>query len=351
MPTVRLPAPFLRYACEHSQVCCKHPIRAPCEPDEETRIASILASTDAGRAHLPILRGGFEASPDARIFKQEEDGRCVHLARGGDGGRGPGCSLQLIGGAEALAPACRNFPRWVARLPEEPGREVALEALFVPICPTAARLLAADPSPFRFVEVPLERWPYLPTRAASAPELAQVEALRAGWWAVLAERRDDPEHLLRILDAMLKDPLGPREHDEHRLHAELWAGLQSVDARFMNDALERRPDRGASYAPWFWEVRHDLICDYDRSSLLAALDIAPGLLVAYLEHLIPFGGLHDARPLHVWLHIAVRRTLAVARMADSLLARVPYRIDTLFADLFGAAMHADATGFPGFLGA
>ena len=81
-------------------------------------------------------------------------------------------------------------------------------------------------------------------------------------------------------------------------------------------------------------------------ALFAGLSLAafaPELLVAFLDHLVPFAGLHDPRPVHHCLRAAVRRTIAVARMADSLLSRVPYGINTLFGDLITAAMHLDAT--------
>ena len=100
MSTVRLPAPFLDYACGRSLVCCQEPVRAPCEPESEERIAKRLASSDAGRAYLPILEGGFEQIDEARVFKQV-DKKCVHLVKPREDEDGEaGCSLHfLVGGS------------------------------------------------------------------------------------------------------------------------------------------------------------------------------------------------------------------------------------------------------------
>ncbi len=352
MPTVRLPAQFVSYACQRSQMCCKHPVRAPCNEDDEARITRVLASSDAGRSHLPIFQGGFETVLEMRAFKQDNE-RCVHLVGPADAtslaAAESGCSLHFIGGLDALSTACRNYPRWIAQLPPEPGSDAVLEALFLLTCPTAARLLVQDPSPFRFVEVPLETWVYTAAREATTETLALAVPLRAAWWGLLADRRHDTERLTALLDAMYTDPLTPPTTDPVMSSPPsegLLRGLRSGDVHFLHDVLERIPDRGQFYAPLHWELRGDLIGDVTPRQLMDALDIAPELLAAYLDQMVPFAGLHDSRPVPQWLRAAVRRTVAVARMADSLLARVPFGINTLFGDLFAAAMHPDTLAVP-----
>ncbi len=352
MPTVRLPAPFVSYACQRTLVCCQHPLRAPCDHEDEARIAPILASSAAGRAHLAIFTSGFESSGETRVFKHVGD-RCVHLVAPtpDEPAVEPGCSLHFIGGVDALAPACRNYPRWVTRLPDPPPGDAArsadgalVEALFLPACPTVARLLVQDPRPFTFVELPLEDWPYPPTRETSAAELEAVAELRAGWWRVLRERRDDTEHLIAVLSALHDDPLDPppRISVGGAPSAALLAGQRSVDIGFVHDALERIPARGAHYASVHWDLWRDLTCEITPRQLHDALDIAPGLVTAFVDHLIPYAGVHDQRPVDRWLRVAVRRALAVARMVDSLMARTPFPIDVLFADAISGAMHIDA---------
>jgi len=373
MPTVRLPAPFLRYACGRSLMCCKYPVRAPCDEDEEARITKVLASSEAGRAYIPILQAGFESALGARAFKQKDE-HCVHLVSASaapgaskaaseglrqdgeastvglrkDGGASTedpgGCSLHFLGGLDALGTACRNYPRWITRLPPEPNSEVLLEAVFYLTCPTAARMLVADPSPFRFVEVPLETWPYSSMREATPAALALATPFRAGWWSVLADRRHDTERLCAVLDAMYTDPLAPPSGDPMITSSPnegLLQGIRSSDVYFLHDVLERIPERGRSYASLHWELKVDLEHQVTRRELLDALDIAPELLAAFIDHMVPIAGLHDSRPVPQWLRMAVRRTIAVARLADALLARVPFGIDTLFGDLFTAAMHPD----------
>jgi hypothetical protein len=359
MSFVRLPACFRHYACQRSLQCCRHPLRAPCEPEDETRIAKLLASTEAGRAHLPILSGGFETLRDMRVFKHVGDS-CVHLVGGPRERAGapvpevePGCALQSIAGLDALAPACRNFPRSVARLPEADEASPAdqapeIEVLFLLACPTAARLLVADPSPFRFVAVPLDQWRYPPVRDVSGETLAAVRDLRTGWWSVLSERRDDSERLMAVLAALYRDPSSPpaRLSPALTIPEALLRGPKGFEIGFVHDALERLPERGAHYAGLHWDLWHELTREITRRELHDALDIAPELLVALIDQLIPFAAMHDERPPHDWLRSVVRRTLAVARMADALLTRVPFAIDVLFADLIVGATHLDATGTP-----
>lgn len=348
MQTVRMPAPFQHYACQRSLVCCHHPLRAPIEEEEEAHITKVLASTDPGRARLPIFQAGFERMEGIRVYKHVDD-RCVHLVvppEDDDHDHEPGgCALHYIGGLDILGTACRNYPRMVTSLPEAEGSTVQMEVLFSPSCPTAASLLVKDPAPFRFVEVPLDTWIYPPTRAANTTGVRLMTALRSQWWRVLADGREDTERLLAVLDAIWNDPYEPPASEPTRgeVSPEILRGPQSIEVDHVHAALERIPKRGRTYATHHWDLRRDLTVDLTQRQLLDMLDIAPELLVAFLDHLVPFAGLHDPRPVHHCLRAAVRRTIAVARMADSLLSCVPYGINTLFGDLITAAMHLDAT--------
>jgi len=253
--------------------------------------------------------------------------------------------LHFLGGLDILGTACRNYPRMVTSLPEAAGSSVQLEVLFSPSCPTAAALLVTDPGPFRFVEVPLAEWIYPPTRAANPTGVRLMTALRDGWWRVLADGREDTERLAAVLDAIWNDPFAPLASEPVKATPSdaILRGPTPVDVDHVHAALERIPQRGRIYANHRGDLNNDLTVDLTGRQLMDALDIAPGLLVAFLDHLVPFAGLHDPRPVHHCLRAAVRRTIAVARMADSLLSRVPYGINTLFGDLITAAMHIDAT--------
>jgi len=349
MPTVRLPAAYLAYACERSLMCCKEPVSAPCGPEGEARIAQRLASTGAGRAHLPILHAGFEDSGGQRVFAQDADtGRCVHLV--GEAGAEAGCTLQLIGGFEALPVACRNYPRAIAGLPVEEGTDAALEVLFLLACPTAAKLLVRDPSPFRFVEVPLEGWAYPAHADVERAALDEVRELRRGWWDALAVDRHDPRRLAGALGTLLTAPYEPaivaRAASDADIEAGLLGGFRSIDVGVMLAALERLPERGATYGSVRWEVRRRAMEDATRSALLEALDIAPELLAAFLDHQIPWARVHDPRPFHAWARTMARRAVLAARLVDGLLDKVPFGIDTLFADVFTASIHLDTHALP-----
>lgn len=349
MPTVRLPAAYLAYACERSLMCCKDPVRAPCSPEAEARIAQRLASTEAGRAHLPILHAGFEDSGGQRVFAQDADtGRCVHLVA--DPGVQPGCSLQLIGGFDALSNACRNYPRAIAGLPAEEGSEAALEVLFLLACPTAAKLLVRDPSPFRFVEVPLEGWAYPAHAQVERAAIDEVRELRRGWWDALAIERHDPRRLADVLGALMTAPYQPavveRAASGDDVEPGLLGGFRSIDVGVMLAAIERLPERGATYGSVRWEVRRKAMEDTTGGALLEALDVAPELLAAFLDHQIPWARVHDPRPFHVWAQTMARRAVLTARLVDALLDKVPFGIDTLFADVFTASIHLDTHALP-----
>jgi len=382
---IQLPRPFVAYQCERSLVCCRDPIRAPCDPDEEARIAALLAKTERGRSRLPVLHTGIEEVQGLRAFKQV-DHDCVHLARRGELGPEPACHLHHEAGIEALAPACRNYPRWIARVIDDPpaspntiapapadpthaasaspaqaaqaARADQIEAVFLLACPTAAKLLVRDPAPFSFVEVTPERFPFAPVRDERAPfplspeptpadaDLAGIRRLRDAWWAYLAVRRDDPAYLLHALAAWHVhplEPLAPEAPAPAELLPNLLDGLSTVEARVVIDALENLPDRGPNYALARWDLWRDLTRPISPRDLLAACDIAPNLVAAFLDHVVAFIGLHDGRPASTFLRAMVRRAVALIRGADALIARVPFAIDTLFADLFVAATHLEPT--------
>jgi hypothetical protein len=211
-------------------------------------------------------------------------------------------------------------------------------------CPTAARMMVADPSPFRFAELPLEGWHHPATRSTSREALQSVAPLRRGWWDLLSEGRDDPERLAQLLAALHAEPLSPpaRLARAKADPAALLGGLPSVEVGFVLDALGRQRARGVYYAPLRWELWRELTREVGHARLLNALDVAPPLLYAFVDHHVPFAGVHDPRPPGHWLRSAARRAVACARLVDLLLARVPFGIDTLFADACAAAMHLDA---------
>ncbi|MCB9732086.1 MAG: hypothetical protein H6745_05575 [Deltaproteobacteria bacterium] len=155
--TVRVPRALAAYACERSLRCCQRPVRAPCDDGEAARIAEALVArgADALAATVPRRRELIDGGP---VFAQGDDGACCHLVREE---AGAACAIHAAGGLGALAAACRNFPRWVARAPDG-----VVEVAFALTCPTAARLVCEDARPFAWVEVAdAAAWPYAPTRA------------------------------------------------------------------------------------------------------------------------------------------------------------------------------------------
>ena len=330
MATVRLPEIFLSYGCRRSLVCCHAPLRAPCDDHDLPRVRERLASSEAGRAYLPIVEAGLEQANGERVFRHDGRGRCVHVF---EHDAEVGCSLHQLGGLDAMSVACRNYPRWVCALPE------GYEAVFFLGCPTAARMLVDDPRPFRWAEVPLETWTFPPTRTADARGVERVSAMRAQWWTALGTDRGDAERLAMLLGAMLESRVtDPRADTIKRC----LAGFAAFEVAFVHDALARLPGRGAIYDGLRWEVTAELARATTRKTLLDALDIAPLVISALAEHLVAFGGLHDSRPLHHWIRTVARRSLFVARATDALIARVPYAIDTLVADLISGVMVVDA---------
>lgn len=328
MATVRLPEIYLSYGCRRSLVCCHAPLRAPCDDRDLPRVRERLASTEAGRAYLPIVEAGLEQADGERVFRHDERGRCVHVF---ERDREVGCSLHQLGGLDGMSVACRNYPRWVCALPD------GYEALFFLACPTAARMLVDDPRPFRWAEVPLETWTFPPTRTTDAHGVARVTAMRDQWWAALGANRGDTERLAVVLAAMLAPGTTEPPGDGAVLR-----GFAGFEVGFVHDALARLPGRGATYDGLRWEVTAELARPTTRKALLDALDIAPTVTCALAEHLVAFGGLHDSRPLHHWIRTVARRALFVARATDALIARVPYAIDTLVADLISGVMVVDA---------
>lgn len=334
-----MPRTFVAYQCQRSLVCCRAPVRAPLNDSHLPLVHDRLkAGDDEARRIAETLEERLELVPhitrESRLWRQP-DGACVNLdlpARA--------CILHRSAGLGALPPGCRNFPRWVTTLPDR------VEVAFNLTCPTASRMLAEDTEPFALVPVDDASTPYTSTAVASptpawdgkdtAP-LERVLSLREAWWQTLAAARNDPERLLRALDAMLVDPLGGGSAPTAEAEP-----LHPVHAQHALVALERTKVRGDHYRSERYRALDELAAAPGRAALTAALAPAPDLLAAYASCGVQWIGVHDPRPVSEVLRLTARRTLLAARLADTFCTLAPYPLTTLFADAFAAAFFVDA---------
>lgn len=334
---LQLPRTFTTYACERSLVCCQHPVRAPVPADDELRVRRVLALAPDGQLLAQTLAeriapewsGGRE-----RVWRQR-DGRCVNLDA-----EARACELHRAAGLEALPSSCRNFPRWVSALPDR------IEAAFALTCPTAARLLVEDPSPFALVDAPRADWPYAPTRrvgddvawtVTTRAPIADALALRAGWWRRLAEVGEDAAALARVLAAMQEAPLDPGHVPAREVGNELGAG----DAQTALAALERLPDRDG-YVAARWAAFADLVQPLRPSALVWAIEPATASFVRLASQGVQWVGVHDPRPAELAFALVARRVVLAVRLVDALCSHVPYPLRSLLRDAFSACTFVGA---------
>jgi len=327
-----MPKAFVGYACERSLVCCHHPIRAPVPTEDRPRLLRALAGTEEGRRLADTLADriapDWPGGPDP-VWRQR-DGVCINLDPAT-----PACELHRAGGLDALPASCRNFPRWVAELPDR------IEVAFTLTCPTAARLFATATGPWEMITTPADGWPFAPTARVdgdvpltadrSAP-LADALALRASWWSEVERAGEDAGALVEVLGRMAHAPLDPGATGAPPPSTELRGAL----AQQALAALERLPGRTA-YAGIRWETFAELAQPMSTSALRFALDPAPAMVARFVSHGLQWVAVHDPRPVAHVVQRVVMRTVLAARLVDATCTRVAYPVATLFRDAFSAA--------------
>lgn len=154
------------YGCRSSGACCRSGWAIPVEPAAESRIRAGLSQ---GRLSAPAdwARPAAGLSPGARVsLRVLPSGDCVFLEHGAP----RLCAVHRQLGEDALASACRHFPRVATLTPS--GVSLTLSHY----CPTAAAALFRDDVALAVVSDPPafpRSWPYegLDARSALAPLL------------------------------------------------------------------------------------------------------------------------------------------------------------------------------------
>lgn len=240
---VYLPEVLASYACQRTGVCCHAPFRAHVGTVELVGIRALVSASESAETQGPRLEAGLGMDRGESRVLEQRGGCCTLLDDP------MGCSLQSAAGLDALPTICRTFPRSVLATPR--GTEVA----FVLSCPTAAGIVARQPRPFAWTTAGAD-WAYPATRRlAGRPHLdygkqitfEELDALRSGWWAVLAEAPTDEEHLLAVLWHLTTHPQTPNGEALTAAHAG-WAGLPRAMAKLVTQAAARVPARGQTYA-------------------------------------------------------------------------------------------------------
>lgn len=306
-------------------------------------IERALRKTEAGRALSQWVRQQREAAPTSAgvlTVLAHENERCVHLRH--EPGR---CALHEAGGLDALGTACRNYPRLVTRLPDG-----ALEVAFNLNCPTASRLLVADPRPLAMVELDAARFPFPPSREApgfvsflpddmaSLVPLDELLSLREAWWHELSTWRTDPMRLVSRLVLLYAMPHLEPEPPEPigSLPPALSRGMTQLEGWLVFRGLAALPERGAIYDELRWPVSREVAPEIDVAELAKISEPVAEVIHAFLDHQVLVAGLHDSRAFVPWLRTGVRRAVLIARLVDALCHRTPFRVRTLLADLVSA---------------
>ncbi|MFO0745808.1 MAG: hypothetical protein U1F43_09050 [Myxococcota bacterium] len=335
-----LPRVFAAYQCQRSLVCCRAPVRAPASDEEVPRMRGLLAaSDDEGRLIAETLDARRVLDPavthETMVWRQRDDG-CVNLAA-----TDRACAIHRSAGLHALPAGCRNFPRWVALLPDR------VEVAFNLTCPTASRMLASDAEPFALARHDDPSWPYHPTAEVSATPrweglatapLERVLALREAWWAALDRARSDPQRLLAVLHAMDRAPLDGGAATT----APSWSPPPAYAAQLALAALERQRERGDSYRAERFRALAELSRAVGERELADMVDPALERVVAFASAGVQWLGVHDPRPSAEVVRIVARRAMLVIRAVDALCTMVPYPLGTLLADVFAASSFVDA---------
>ena len=124
------------YRCRNSGVCCSSGWDIPVEPEVELHLRNALRSGTLRVPEASCFRPVAGLPHGARVvFQTDSTGRCVFLEADGR------CAVHRQLGLEALASACRDFPRVATLTPL--GVSVTLSHY----CPTAAALLFAPVIP------------------------------------------------------------------------------------------------------------------------------------------------------------------------------------------------------------
>lgn len=316
---VRVPRALRDYRCERTLMCCREPYAAPVSTAEEAVLRAALPDGGAGL----VLAGRAIAKPY---------GSCAHLIESTQRDR-RACALHVAVGLAALPAGCRNFPRLVEQVGD--GVEVA----FSLSCPTAARLVAEDPSALEMVSVDAAAWPWRAQLVRDTNDRAQ---LRDRWLAVVAGVRRDPEPLLMALAAMLATPDAPPEVWElPDMSAALLAPCATGAALELMDMLALVPERGPSYEAEREAILGELAAPWTPERAIAASEAMPELVAAFVEHqLLALTGHRQVAPAaHV--RLLARRAAMVLRVVDAVCDRLPFRSKTLFADAYVAVAQLD----------
>lgn len=304
---------FARYACERSLVCCQAPMIVPVDDDEPPRIREALARAGGDPALADELEERLEPHRHFKILAHPL-GRCVMLADS------PGCRLHAAGGLDALPDGCRVFPRAIATRAD--GR---VEVAFTLRCATAARLLAERPpgpgEPLSLAPTRVPGWPYGRGREAGdafsvcgeTRALAEVDALRRAWWAILAEA-DSGEAVVGALGALLEAPDRPARAPRAAQPA-LGRPLGGNDQLLLDHALRGVPERGPVYGRFAWSTHAATQTRWTVARVVAEAGAAPARVAAATAVWLQWAGVHDPRPFEAAAVMAVRRSLAALRLA------------------------------------
>ncbi|MCA9518300.1 MAG: hypothetical protein KC635_25365 [Myxococcales bacterium] len=311
--TVLVAPAFARYACERSLVCCRAPMIVPIDPGEPEAVRAALARAGGDVALADELEARLEPHRDFKILAHPA-GRCVMLADA------PACRLHAAGGLAALPDGCRVFPRSIATRPD--GQ---VEVAFTLRCTTAARLLAERPTapgaPFTLAATEAPAWPYGRGRVVGETfsvcgarrALADVDALRRDWWAILAEATTG-EAVVDALGAMLAAPDRPARAPREA-STELGRPLGGNDLLLLDEALRGVPERGALYERFGWTMHAAARARWTLGRLTSEADTAPSRVAAAAASWLQWAGVHDERPFEAAIAMAVRRSLGALRLA------------------------------------
>jgi len=315
-PEVRIPRALERYRCEQTMMCCREPFVATVSVEEETRMRTELATSESGRALLPLIEGAIAGDGDERAWTKPS-GSCTQLV-------GRNCAVHVAGGIHALPSTCRNYPRVVHVVADH------WDVSFSMSCPTAARLLSEDPRPYTKVSLSSSGFVWRPTGRRARDEAR--EALLAGWLAALATARADASTLMAVLGAMLEEPLAPETPPAPS--ERLAVGIDPFVAVFAFGRLMQLPGRAALYESERDHLVRELTAPWSVARLTAAAEAAPELLAVLVEHELHNLSLHPEAASDAVVRLAVRRGLMALRVVDALCDRVPLRTRALFADAF-----------------
>lgn len=291
-PRVRSLSLHASYRCGDTGVCCASGWDIPVEPEAEAGIRRAIAAGVLFPAEALRPRAGLPHGARVVLARDAASGRCVFQ----EAGPKSRCAVHARLGEDALASACRQFPRVATLTPL--GVSVTLSHY----CPNAAALLLR-PAPPAIVESPPAfpaSWPFEGLDAREAlPPLLRPGTL-ASWPAL--ERWE--EHAV----AVLADESLPPSAAVARI------GAAAESARAW------RPDRGAFDAFFDSALASPEPPAVVAAAAWAELDPAAGwaLVAATVPagHPAPARPPRAARPLPSSLHGPARRWLAARAFAS-----------------------------------